>query len=185
MNAPAETVSTETAPTETAPTETHVAETAMVEIAAVGANANAYAALSEADGWFAARGQAAWGVAGDDARSAALIRAADWLDGQFRFRGSRITAGQARAWPRAGIGGAVSAGGLPGPVRTAYFELALALLDGEAAAERLIGLQGAVRRERVGGLAIEYEPSGASGGRLRALLAPYLRTGLATRIART
>ena len=156
----------------------------VAEIAVAGTNA--YATLADADGWFAARGQAAWAAAGEARRSAALIRAADWLDGQFRFRGSRAEAGQPRAWPRRGFGsGASTAGTLPGPVRTAYFELALALLDGEAAAERLIGLQGAVRRERVGGLAIEYEASGASGGRLRALLAPYLRSGLATRISRT
>ena len=157
---------------------------AVLDIAVAGGNA--YATLADADGWFAARGQAAWAAAGEAARSAALIRAADWLDGQFRFRGSRAEAGQSRAWPRTGVGGSpLAAGGLPGPVRTAYFELTLALLEGDAAAERLIGLQGAVRRERVGGLAIEYEASGASGGRLRALLAPYLQTGLATRVSRT
>ena len=160
------------------------AESDMTATIVVGANA--YATLTEADGWFAARGQGAWAASGAAARSAALIRAADWLDGQFRFRGSPADDGQPLSWPRTGIGSAaLSAAGLPGPVQTAYFDLALALLDGEAAAERLIGLQGAVRRERVGGLAIEYEASGGSGGRLKALLAPYLRTGSATRIART
>lgn len=158
--------------------------TAITQIAVAGTNA--YATLADADGWFAARGQTGWCDAGTAARSAALIRAADWLDGQFRFRGARLDVQQARSWPRTGIGSAaLSSTGLPGPVQTAYFELALALLDSEAAAERLIGLQGAVRRERVGGLAIEYEASGGSGGRLKALLAPYLRSGLATRISRT
>lgn len=150
------------------------------------AGSNAYAGLTEADSWFAARGRQGWAAADAGARHAALIRAADWLDGQFRFRGSRAAQDQMRAWPRTGIGsGALAPGGLPMPVRTAYFELALALLEGDAAAERLVGLQGAVRRERIGGLAIEYESSGGSGGRLQALLAPYLRTGIATRIART
>ena len=53
---------------------------------------------------------------------------------------------------------------------------------------RLTGLQGAVKRERIGGLAIEYEAGGGTGGRsggqIQALLAPYLRSGTATRVAR-
>ena len=157
--------------------------TSVAEIAVAGRNA--YASLADADEWFAARGQAGWAAGDKTARTASLIRAADWLDGQVRFRGTRSQASQLRAWPRTGIGGAPLTDGLPMPVRQAYFELALALLEGEAAAERLIGLQGAVRRERVGGLAIEYEASGSSGGRLHALLAPYLHSGLATRVFRT
>lgn len=157
--------------------------TAIAEIAISGGNA--YADLASADGWFAARGRASWPEAAEAERHAALIRAADWLDGQFSFRGQRIDASQNRAWPRVGIGGGVAVvDGMPMPVRQAYFELALALLDGDGAAERLIGLQGAVRRERIGGLAIEYANDGRSGGQIRALLAPYLRSGTATKVAR-
>lgn len=162
--------------------------TAIAEIARPGGNA--YADLAGADGWFATRGRTGWAEAQEAARHAALIRAADWLDGQFSFRGQREDAAQLRAWPRVGIGGAGAVvNGLPTPVRQAYFELALALLDGDGAAERLIGLQGAVKRERIGGMAIEYEGGGKAGGRsggqIRALLAPYLRSGTATRVART
>ena len=160
--------------------------TAIAEIARPGGNA--YADLAGADGWFAARGRDGWSEAGEAARHAALIRAADWLDGQFSFRGQRADAGQARAWPRVGAGGTVAVDGLPMPVRQAYFELALALLEGDGAVARLTGLQGAVKRERSGGLAIEYEAGsragGRSGGQIRALLAPYLRSGTATRVAR-
>jgi len=156
----------------------------IAEIARAGANA--YADLAAADGWFAARGHNGWAGADAPARHAALIRAAEWLDGQFRFRGSPVDPAQPRAWPRTAVGaGGAQPDGLPMPVRQAYFELALALLAGDEAGERLLGLQGAVRRERIGGLAIEYEASGGSGGRLRALLAPYLHSAAATRIART
>lgn len=157
--------------------------TAIAEIARPGGNA--YADLAGADGWFAARGRDGWSEAGEAARHAALIRAADWLDGQFSFRGQPAAAGQKRAWPRVGTGGGVAVvDGMPMPVRQAYFELALALLDGDGAAERLVGLQGAVKRERIGGLAIEYANDGRSGGQIRALLAPYLRSGTATKVAR-
>ena len=156
-------------------------------IAAVAqAGGNAYADLASADDWFAARGRSGWQEAGEAARHAALIRAADWLDGQFSYRGQRADDGQSRAWPRVGIGGgAAVVEGMPMPVRQAYFELALALLQGDGAAERLVGLQGAVRRERIGGMAIEYDRGGRSGGRIRALLAPYLRGAAATRVSRT
>jgi hypothetical protein len=157
------------------------------------AGVNAYADITAADRWFAARQISAWAQAQPASRQAVLIRAADWLDTQFRFRGERVRAGQLRVWPRSGIAADISPGGLPLPVQTAYFELALALLDGDEAAERLLGLRGAVRSERVGSLAIEYavpnrnagRDGGRDGGRIRAMLAPYLRTGLATKVTRT
>lgn len=151
------------------------------------AGVNAYADIAAADRWFAARQSPGWAKARPAKRHAVLIRAADWIDTQFRFRGRPSKSGQQRAWPRTGAG--VAPASLPLPVQTAYFELALALLDGDEAAERLLGLRGAVRSERVGGLAVEYAVSGRNGGRdggrLHAMLAPYLRSGVATRIVRT
>jgi hypothetical protein len=151
------------------------------------AGGNAYANLAAADAWFAARGKTGWQLHDTAARHAALIAAADWLDGVFRFAGSPLLPTQVRAWPRRGIG-AVQAGGmsvLPLPVQQAYFELAQALLEGEGAAERLCGFSGAVRREKIGGLAIDYAVAARGGGRLTALLAPYLAIGTATRVVRT
>lgn len=148
------------------------------------AGANAYAGLATADRWFAARRLDVWSAADEAARHGALIRAADWLDTQFRFRGQPVDPAQPRAWPRAGIGAGPMPGGLPMPVQSAYFELAMALLEGEEAAERLLGLRGAIRRERIGGLAVEYGTGGGEGGRIRAMLAPYLQSGLATRVVR-
>lgn len=164
---------------------------AVAEQARVGVNA--YADITTADRWFAARRIPAWDRASSADRHAVLIRAADWLDTQFRFRGEPVRAGQLRAWPRSGVAADMAPGGVPLPVQTAYFELALALLDGDEAAERLLGIRGAVRRERIGGLAIEYavpnrnagHEGARDGGRIHAMLAPYLRTGLATRVIRT
>lgn len=149
------------------------------------AGVSAYAGLATADRWFAARRLSVWAEAPAAARHGALIRAADWLDSQFRFRGRPVDPAQPRAWPRSGIGAGPMPGGLPMPVQTAYFELALALLEGDEAAERLLGIRGAIRRERIGGLAVEYGAAGGEGGRLRAMLAPYLQSGVATRVVRT
>lgn len=151
------------------------------------AGRNAYAGLAAADSWFAARGKTGWQQHDEAARHAALIAAADWLDGVFRFAGTPLLPTQMRAWPRRGIGGMQPAGTsvLPLPVQQAYFELALALLEGEGAAERLCGFSGAVRREKIGGLAIDYAVAARGGGRLTALLAPYLASGTATRVVRS
>lgn len=149
------------------------------------AGVNAYADIATADRWFAARQLPVWAQAQLASRHAVLIRAADWLDTQFRFRGKKMQSDQPRAWPRSGIAAGVSPGGLPQPVQAAYFELALALLDGDEAGERLLGLRGAVRKERIHGLAVEYATSGRDGGRIHAMLVPYLRSGLATRVVRS
>ena len=41
-----------------------------------------------------------------------------------------------------------------------------------------------MRRERIGGLAVEYASDGRSGGQIQALLAPYMRSGTAMKVAR-
>ena len=158
-----------------------------------------YADLAAANSWFQLRGRDEWQLATDADRQAALVRAADWLDGQFRFRGAPRDESQSRSWPRRGIGtaGPVDARGIPLPVMQAYFDLVLACLEGDDAAETLVGLRGAVRRERIGGLAVEYADvgtgrsgggragAGRAGGRLMALLAPYLDHGTTTRVSRS
>lgn len=160
----------------------------VVQPAALAVGRHAYADLAAADSWFRLRGRDAWQLASEADRQAALVRAADWLDGQFRFRGTPREDGQPRSWPRRGIGvaGPMHANGIPLPVMQAYFDLVLACLEGDDAAETMLGLRGAVRRERVGGLAVEYGDAGTSrrGGRLMALLAPYLDSGATTRVSR-
>jgi len=150
------------------------------------AGVNAYATIAQADQWFAMRHRAAWVEANVATRSGALIRAAEWLDGYFRFRGERVSADQMRAWPRKGITGLSSSqiNGLPAPVEQAYFELALALIESEAAAEQLLGIRGGVRRERIGSVAVEYDPAQVGRSRLLALLRPYLRDSVAPKVVR-
>ena len=147
---------------------------------------NAYATIAQADQWFVIRSRVGWVEANVSKRSGALIRAAEWLDGYFRFRGERVSASQMRAWPRKGTAGmsASQINGLPAPVEQAYFELALALIESEAAAEQLLGIRGGVRRERIGSVAVEYEPAQVGRSRVLALLWPYLKDSVAPKVVR-
>jgi len=140
------------------------------------AGGNAYATLADAERWFAARHHPEWAVASVAARSGALIRAAEWLDHHFRFRGTRLRPDQPRAWPRSGLaaGSRNPVSGLPLAVEQAYFVLALALLEGDAAAEQLLGVRGAILEERIGNVAVQYDRAGQRQSRLLALLRPWL-----------
>lgn len=65
-------------------------------------SANSYASLAEANAYFLDRANAAWDAAEDEARSAALIRAASALDGVYgsRWPGFRCMDLQSLDWPR-------------------------------------------------------------------------------------
>ncbi len=144
-----------------------------------------YCTLIDANSWFAARHMTAWADSDVNARNGALLRAADWLDGHYRFRGERCDDAQSRAWPRNDIGNEDGAqiGPLPGPVKQAYLEIALALLEGDGEAEAVLGHSGAIISEQVAGVSVRYAPP-RTQSRIAALLAPYLHSQLATRILR-
>lgn len=147
----------------------------------------AYADISLATDYCTQRGFSAWANASDDSRRAALIRASDWLDQHFHFRGTPLAPDQLRAWPRqdvelsqaaadAGAVSDISDAKIPDRIIHATIELAVALLSSEREAEVLLGLSGAVSQERVGSLSIAYDTKGRSGqGRILSLIRPYLR----------
>lgn len=155
------------------------------------ANENqAYVTLQDANNWFSARAVDAWHSASEEARRGVLLRASEWVDGYFRFRGKPARAHQPRAWPRVGV--VLKNGDLSGPlaapsaVSEATLELALALLDGDGSAEQLLGARGPVRSERIGTISVSYEtPAAGQGPRLLQLLSPYLDTETSNRIVRS
>lgn len=132
-----------------------------------------YSDLATADEWFRLRHHKDWAATDAVTRAGALVRATEWLDGQFRFGGKPMQPDQIRAWPRDGFADAVTSTGLPAPVQQAYFLLALALLDGDDAGEAALGLGGRVVSERVGAVSVRYGAA-HDGTRIDALLAPYL-----------
>lgn len=74
----------------------------IVETGAGLATAQSYASLEAATAYHAAHGNAAWALAVESDREAALVRATAFLDGSFggRWPGERYSQDQALDWPR-------------------------------------------------------------------------------------
>jgi len=72
-----------------------------IVVTAGSASANAYISLPDCDDYHSARGNATW-TGDDEDKEAAIIRAAQALDGRYRhrFTGYKATKAQAMAWPR-------------------------------------------------------------------------------------
>lgn len=114
-----------------------------------GANANSYATMEEAVTYFGDRlHKDAWVDAGASDKAAALIWAAKILDTRIKWKGQKTNQTQALDWPRAYVedmdSHPIPAGTVyqtsvlyidgtivPGFVKQAQFELALALLEGD------------------------------------------------------
>lgn len=157
-----------------------------------------YASIVTADKWFAARGITGWADATRDDRVGALVRAADWLDRQFRFRGQPVQPNQPRAWPRLGVSSGLTSGlgggsgaaphamNAPTAVVEANLELALALLESDVAGEQLLGLSAPISHERIGNLSVSYANSKTMRPtRLHRMLMPYLEPVARNRVVRT
>lgn len=121
-------------------------------------DANGYVDLAYAEDYHALRDNAAWAAASAAAREAAIVRATDHLDRSYRFRGEKLTEGQALAWPRGGVedaaGRAVT--GVPPAIRRGCAELALRALAEDLDPDQPRG--GRVQSETVGPISTTYFP---------------------------
>ncbi len=89
-----------------------------------------YGNLVDADAYHLARGRGAWVNATEGERTAALVRASDWIDLRFAFSG--VPVGDA-AWPRTGT--AFGDDEVPPAVTRAAYEAAFVELTPGALAE--------------------------------------------------
>ena len=64
------------------------------------AAADSYVSIADALVYHAAMGNTAWAAATEAAQEIALRRAAQYLDTEYRYRGTRYNATQALEWPR-------------------------------------------------------------------------------------
>jgi len=136
---------------------------------------NSYVSADDADTYMTNRGSpAAWTAASNDAKAAALIKATQYLDAVYSWRGCILSTAQALGWPRSNVwddeGRNVT--GIPQRVKDATCELALEALSSDLLASKDRG--GAVRRQKVGTLEVEYEP-GAPSGKSFPIVAGILR----------
>lgn len=112
-------------------------------------------------------------VSDDTELGAVLVKASDWLDSCFDFRGDRAAAHQSRAWPRL-IDGLVTQP--PAEVRLAVLEIAAALSVSDGEAEILLGLRPGISRERIGDISVSYHSAGSGRqNRISRSLARFLR----------
>lgn len=135
-------------------------------------DAEAYASVAEADAYFAARGNVAWGALSEQRREECLRLGCDYMEAVFGrlWRSVRLTDGQALAWPRVGWHG------VPQAVARANMELAF-----RASASPLLDDQGPqVAAETVGPISVAYAADAREGVRyvhVWKLLGPYLDAG--------
>ncbi len=149
---------------------------------------DAYASLDMANKWCLARDYSEWADAPEASRQAVLIRASDWLDQLFSFKGEKSNRQQLRSWPRRNvvIDGFVIDEVTPQAIIDASIELALAMLSSAGEAETLLGISGAVSQERIGSLSIMYDRQQSQAkSRLELLLRPYLRSNNQMQVARS
>jgi len=151
-----------------------------VEDGTVVAGADSYLSLAAADTYHSSHGSpTAWASATDPAKEAALRYATQWVDGKFQFLGSVADSDQVLDWPRQNVwddeGRSVAADIVPQRVKDATAEMALAHIG--AALNASLARGGAVRREQVGPVAVEYMESAnpeTDFPYVRRLLAPLL-----------
>lgn len=120
-------------------------------------DAEAYISIADADTYFAARGNAAWAALDTSAKESALRLGADYMEGAYaaRWKGCRVSPGQALSWPRDGVvvsGYALPDDAVPLAVARANAELAV-----RASTGALLADQGAqVTQETVGPISVTY-----------------------------
>jgi hypothetical protein len=71
-----------------------------VEDGTVVAGANSFATVDGADTYFEDRGNATWAAATDTNKETALVRATDYINNRFRFRGEKYDEDQPLEFPR-------------------------------------------------------------------------------------
>ncbi|HET9819646.1 MAG TPA: DnaT-like ssDNA-binding protein [Rhodanobacteraceae bacterium] len=146
------------------------------------ADAESFASVDFATAYHAARGNAAWAPATDDAKESALRKATEYLQQVhgLRWKGERMLSTQALDWPRWGaIVDNVEVGydSVPNAIQKACASLALRALSAPLAPD----IQRETASESIAGaVAVTYREGAPAYVRYReidGLLARYLRAG--------
>lgn len=128
-----------------------------IETGAIIPGANSYVSAADATTYHAARGNTAW-TGTDAVKEAALLKAAQYLDGHYcnRFKGGKYQPlEQSLQWPRVGVfidGHLLDAYTIPQRLKDAQCELALIALSADLAPSVSAG----IKREKVDVLETEY-----------------------------
>ena len=130
----------------------------IVEDGTAKSTADAYISQADADTYHSERNNTTWASLSADAKDAAIRYATVTLDGIYEWTGEITSSSQALGWPRDGAedaeGRVIDADELPDAI--AYATAELALLNNTQALNSSYERGGAVRREQVGPLSVEY-----------------------------
>ncbi|AVY67168.1 DnaT-like ssDNA-binding protein [Xanthomonas translucens] len=159
-----------------------------------------YGTLADADAYHLARGNAAWANGTEAARTAALVRGTDYVDGRYRvllpsgrwasmFPGVRTAGrGQPNEWPRTGAvdydGDPIQPDEIPVEVECATYEAALRELVKPGSLSPDFVSSALAVRKKVGPIEVEYSDKTVEGNVpnrpvvtvIDEILGPLLRT---------
>jgi hypothetical protein len=142
-------------------------------------DAESYVDVAYVDAYFLKRGNTEWGLI--DNKEACIIKATDYFESSYLFKGEKLNENQALAFPRL-INGVVE---YPIRVKNAICELALK----SSTATLLEDTSKSVLSEKVGELEISYDPNSRDGVNYEFvfnLIAPWLNSsGFSSSIVRT
>jgi hypothetical protein len=147
--------------------------------------ADLYGTLAGALTYHADRGNAAWAASSDPLRTAALVRASQYIDGTYLalFQGFKVDGrDQVLQWPRTGAmdmaGYAVPSSAVPVEIINATYEAALRELVSPGSLNPDIAVGGGViKRVKAGSVEVEYSATAATQAtflRIEDILAPLL-----------
>lgn len=117
------------------------------------ANANSFVTVAGSNAYFVDRANAIWEATDDDVKQSALVRATDYINNRFRFKGEKFLDAQALEFPRLYIG--VSGAQMPEKLKRATYEYALRAISAALAPDPVAddrGLQVQSKTEKVGPL---------------------------------
>lgn len=123
-------------------------------------NADSYVDIAFADAYLASMGVTAWQSLQQDKKGVLLVKATDYVDNTYRWRGRKLTQEQALQFPREGLvdndGNDVT--GIPRALKQAVC-MAASVLITEDSLYAVEESNGAVVSERIGQLAFTYDVS--------------------------
>ena len=150
----------------------------LTEDGSIVAGAESLCSVATADAFFSNRGNTAWAALTTAAKEQSLRKATDYMGSRYldRWKGLIVAESQRLDWPRSGVivrGYEISYTTVPDAVKHACAMLAVRASAGELLADEERG----VRSEKIGPIAIEYDPASPQAKRypeVEKLLEPYL-----------
>jgi hypothetical protein len=136
-----------------------------------------YISIQDAIVWFRQRDDDSWPDLSPEAQAAYLLKASEWIDRYFTFRGRKQDHLQQRSWPRDDAyrddGSALT--GLPRELLDAVLMLAPIFAESDEAAEASLGIGRRIKQQKIGGVEVVFDKaSGRELTRIQRLLMPLL-----------